>query len=726
MILSPRRLFFGTGTALVGIALLAAIVGSGPTVTTNARHRAEVATRQLDSIAATRDDSTRAIALAYGERARLGMGSPFRLIDQAIHDQRLSDSTRRIVAWAIVGRIFANSAYQIDPAVLDVLGPSAAGVDHLALIERVVGAADDPRTAESVLRVAYGLASANGTLGLTSVNTVADVVAQVRDRALATRDLRRAIGRAANDRADLIDELIHLRATRELDVERPLLAGFSARQRVEAIDGVRDVLAQIEAIHPRYTRADRHALSPLNPRAAIVLARVGSRLPPLSATRVTVNSRAANLRADSTLGRAAVQYLSSATNEETLVAAHAYADHTSRGRSVSTARTMVSAAVALRAHAQDVVWFPGDAGPAAASVVGRLGLKGIAFDSDVPRPWRPFYVRMIASAFDDIALVFPGYEPTNLTVRIGMRSLPDSALAMHDPRTHTLRLTAMTATGALAHEIAHDIDWQAARRLFATTGGYATDRSLKEQRLTLANSVRSLAAARVVGRGRPSPFVSARPAEVFARGVDWLVADALAQMGRSNGYLSAIEDPLIAGFAAIPTDAASLSGAAALVSGLTEMTYLPDSLGKAYVGRWASLERLDPAAVMLRVLDTPMAPRRGMRAPFGFSAETMTELATGSLCRLQALRSGSAHDRLMAMTIEARAKGIVLRRARTLETTRPVWARAMLGEILWNANAADDVLLRTTAAVVEGVGRADMIELPPTPFRPACKSSPAH
>lgn len=721
MLLSPRRLFFGTGTALVAIALLVAIAGSGPGGTTSARRRAEVARHEVDSVIARRRDSTSAISVAYLERARLGLGSPFRLVDHAIHDPRLPDSTRRTVAWAILSHVFAGTAYQVDAAVLNGLGPARTGGDHLALIERAIAAGDEPRVGETSVRIAYGLAAANGTLSMTSLAAVADVAAQIRDRGLAARDLRRATGRAANDRVDLLDALIHLRATRELDVERPLLIALTERERGDAIGRVPGLLAQIQAIRPRQSADASRPMTPLDTRMAIVLARLGARLPPIAAARVTVNSRSATLRADSTLGPTAARYVAEATNEESLIAAYAFADRVSRGHSAGAARTLLAVAVALRAHAQDEVWFPGDAAPTAGSVVGRFGLRAINFDADVPRAWRPFYVRMIASALDDIGRVFPGYEPTNLTVRIGMRPLPDSSLAMHDPRTHTLRLSPMTATGILAHELAHDLDWQAARRLFATAGGYATDRALGERRLALTASVRGLAAARVVGRGGTSRLASGRPAEVFARGVDWFVADALAQMGRSNAYLSAIEDPLIAGFAAIPTDAASLDGATALVSGLTEMTYLPDSVGQSYLRRWRSLDRIDPSAVMLRALETPVSVRRALRAPFGFSPAVMTELATGSICRLKGLRAGNAQDRLMAMTLEARAKGIVLRRARySVESTRAPWARATLGEMLWNPSAADDVVRRTTAAVIEGAGRARLIDLPPYPFKPDC------
>lgn len=231
--------------------------------------------------------------------------------------------------------------------------------------------------------------------------------------------------------------------------------------------------------------------------------------------------------------------------------------------------------------------------------------------------------------------------------------------------------------------------------------------------------MRGLTAARVAGGGRIAPRPSARPAEVFARSIDWFVADALAGLGRSNGYLTAIGDPLLAGFATSPGDPATLDAAAALISSLAEMTFVPDSVGAAYVARWNSLERLDPSSILLRVMDASVATRRNSRLPFGFSPSTVLDIPVGALCRIESLRDGSAQDRLVAMTIDARARGIVVRRARSTEAgNRPAWARAILGEPTWNPRNADDLLRRTTAAVTEGAARAGLFALAPAPFYP--------
>ena len=698
MQLSPRRLFFGTSTALVLAALTVSLVATRSSGTVSARKQASVAAARLDT-AMSRDAITRALALSYLERARLGLGSPFRIVDQAAHDTRLSDSVRRDVAWSIVNRILDGAVYQIDPRALDIVSQPGAGVEHLAIIEDVIGRAENPRVAEAGVRLAYALAASNGTTGLTSLPVVAEAAVQVRDRALARRDVHEAIDRARDDNIDLIDEIVRLRAARALGVEQPTLGGLEVNDRDAVIEMAPDILRRIGAVVPR--DQDITAASLLDRKTATTLAGLAARQPPLAAIRVPVTTRAATLRADTGLARSALPVLAAAANEESLVAAFAYATSASDGRSSSLGRLMVSAGVALRAHAQDRVSF-GDGQPTVGAVIGAHALKAIKFDRDVPREWRPFYVQMISNALDDFERALPGYDPAGLSFTIEMGALPDSALAMHDPRTHTIRLSAMTPSGTLAHELAHDVDWRAARRLFAKSGGYATDRSVRESSLRLSSSVRGLTSARLTGRGRISPYGSNRPAEVFARSVDWFVADALAAMGRSNGFLSAIEDPLLAGFAASPSDAPSLSASHALIGTLAEMTYLPDSSGAAYVRRWESLDALDPSTIVMRGMDAPVYPRRGSRGTFGLTPAMVRALATGPMCKVEALRDGSPQERLLAMAIDARARGIVMRRSRYT----PAGPRA-----------PEDMSVMT-ARVAEGFARAGLIALPPAPFNP--------
>jgi hypothetical protein len=702
MQLSPRRLFFGTSTALVLIACAASMIATRVTGNVSARKQAAESAARLDSTVGD-NEVARALTLSYLERTRLGLGSPFRLVDQAVHDNRLSDSVRRDLAWAIVDRLLDGKIYEIDPRVLDVISQHGTGAAHLEIIQEAIGATDDPRVGEAGVRLAYALASSNGATSLTSLPVVAEVAAQVRDRELAIRDIRGAVPRARDDGVDLIDELIHLRTTRELAVEQPTLGALSAADREGAIEMAPEILRKIESVVPGMISGIQPA-SLLDRKTAATLARLAASQPPLAAIRVPVTGRAATLRADSGLARSALPVIASAANEESLVAAFAYADAASDAQSASLRRLMVSAGVALRVHAQDRIWS-GVEPITTGAVMGRYRLKAITFDRAIPQSWRPFYTQMIGDALEDFERALPGYDPAGLSFRVEMDALPDSALAMHDPRTHTIRLSALTPSGTLAHELAHDVDWRAARRLFAKSGGYATDRSLRETSLHLSSSVRGLTTARIAGRGRISPHGSGRPAEVFARSVDWFVADALAAMGRTNGYLSAIEDPILSGFAATASDAPSLGAARALVGTLTEMTYLPDSMSSAYVRRWESLDALDPSALVMRTMDAPVYSRRIGRVPRGLTPAMVADLSMGVLCKVDAMREGSSQNRLLAMAIDARADGIIARRARYAPPS---------------PRAVEDRRV-TIARVAESFARAGLIELAPAPFRPGCE-----
>src|SRR5688572_28260282 len=62
------------------------------------------------------------IGLGYAERLRLGLGSPFRLVEQALHDPRLTPEKQREVAWTLLARTFVGGAYQVDAVALDRAG----------------------------------------------------------------------------------------------------------------------------------------------------------------------------------------------------------------------------------------------------------------------------------------------------------------------------------------------------------------------------------------------------------------------------------------------------------------------------------------------------------------------------------------------------------------------------------------------------------------------------
>jgi hypothetical protein len=131
--------------------------------------------RQLDErLAKTPAESISvpdAVAAGYLERLRLGLGSPFRLIDSALADPLLTDSVRHVVAYAVLQRTLDGDTYHAPVAALSLAGatmaelPPAIASRHVAMIDSVVAAARDPRGGEMTVRQAYRLAAAAGSVG---------------------------------------------------------------------------------------------------------------------------------------------------------------------------------------------------------------------------------------------------------------------------------------------------------------------------------------------------------------------------------------------------------------------------------------------------------------------------------------------------------------------------------------------------------------------------------
>jgi hypothetical protein len=273
-------------------------------------------------------------------------------------------------------------------------------------------------------------------------------------------------------------------------------------------------------------------------------------------------------------GVARRRFADRARSEETLVAELAVASQRPDGGLPSdVARVALSATVAMRPFAQDtllpVALAPAARGrsavpgtPTPEAVAARFGLRAVTFDATVPASWRPYHLAQLAEALEDLHAVLPWVDFDGLAVRIGESAKRDSALALHDPGTRTLYLPAATGAGTIAHELAHDLDWQTARTRLAVRGAYSTDRALREGRGELAASVRGLTVARPLGARAGA---TERPAELFARGVDWFVAAALAGSGRMNGALSAVQDEALAGYAGVTPPTAGDGAADALV-----------------------------------------------------------------------------------------------------------------------------------------------------------------
>ena len=263
-----RRLSLLVSALTLGVAVLLGVVSSRPTVSANAARSLATATHYFDSTAvlarAARPRGIRgdelAIAFGYLERLRLGLGSPFRLVDEALVDPRLDHTFQNRVAWALLGRLRRGDAYVVDPSSFEGLGPwtpgghGATGAAHVAFIERAVRSASDPRAGELAVRLAYSIESAKGAISSSAVESRR----KPRRSSATARSPRRTSAICSATRMKLHEGVMQLvvdrRASRVLRVEQPPLAPLSA---VASDRGNR--CGSVARRRARHARSDRDA-----------------------------------------------------------------------------------------------------------------------------------------------------------------------------------------------------------------------------------------------------------------------------------------------------------------------------------------------------------------------------------------------------------------------------------------------------------------------------------
>jgi hypothetical protein len=535
--------------------------------------RAEAWSQQLSTRNTGELSEAEVIALGYLERGRLGLGSPFRLIDFAMRDPELPEDVREQVAYALLAQAVHGRGYEIDPMVLEsarltgVPAGLSVGPEHLRLIERAVLTAPSATSGERAVRLGFMLAEAERTVEGAQQTAVANVAAMVADRRRAREDALVLLRAATQRRAAPVDLIPAWRRELRFRVEAPALTAVTVREEeAEARDGAQLALglralaqrlsapgAQGAGGAGRHVPAARSYLLPATARRLqeIALARNYPAQAPI-AVAVAINR-------DAFLGRPGLRrwerlqrerFADNSWNEELFAAGVRALRASGAGVGQRLPLIEVQAATFLRVWNQEEPWFPGDPAPAARDLEGRFGLAAVRFDADVDESWRPYYLRMLGRGLGDLQRVLPTASLRGLTIHVGALPHEMRALALHEPRTRTLYLPPQSGAGTIAHEIAHDLDWQLARRRYGLRGAYATDLAVKDQRGDrIATAMTGLAAALArPGTDNAGNRHDTRPAEVFARGLDWFVAAALASEGRSGGYLTSFQDPLLTGY----------------------------------------------------------------------------------------------------------------------------------------------------------------------------------
>jgi hypothetical protein len=605
--------------ALAVLVALGTVVGTmllehRGTVATEAQLRAQLLQGRLHSDSlwksigsgGDRLDNGSLVQLLYLERARLGLGSPFRLVELVLKDPLLAPNERRILAFAILDLVSRGEAYVVEPEALRQLvrgeewtGPVMA---HLRLMDSVIKGVGDPRAGELALRLSYRLAVASRTLPSRATEIAAIAAAQLRDGVLARRDALALLAEAARSGSDVFSVLRLWREGRRFLVERPLLLPLPVRLErlaVEALPRIVAALEQLEAQPPvRFPPPSATPAVPVAQALRVAAVAASRRAPPQSPVVVAVAGYSQLL-----LSGAATQaelsarrrFIEQARNEESLVAEYSLLRALSRRPVPDAALALLTAAVGLRPYAQEPVWLPGIGSFAARDIEARFGVS-VSFERGTPNEWRPYLLQALALALADFKRVFPSYDPRGLQVRFGEAPLGERALALHDPERRRIFFPAATGSGVMAHELAHDVDWLAARRQYGSRG-YRTDRALRRSDDRLAALVLRMAGAAPLGKSS----ADSRPTEIFARYTDWFVAAALAREGRLNGYLSAVQDATLIGHGSAASPEGWNEGGA-LLRALAEMTGLEVGLQSWYRANFGEERRLTAEEVVRNVL----------------------------------------------------------------------------------------------------------------------------
>ena len=532
-----------------------------------------------------------AISAAYRERVRLGLGSPFRVIEIAAHDRRLREDDRERLLAGLFERVEDGETYEIGATL-----PLA----HYRVIEHALNSTYDPRIAELAVNLAYEVAAAEQTVTPELQFAAAGTVALMRDRALAQRDAKHVRSVARTHSLAPHTLVPAMRAQRALLVEQPLQPMLSGAAQEDAstlavmlVGGVRQA-----ARAPVRFDVEQAAASKLERDVAeriLALQRVHER-PPQAA--IVIAMRAAQLPID-------------ALNEETFVAQLALTPV--QGRLAAQ-----RAALALRPFGQQRVHA---VPPSATELLARHGVR-LVFGPDVPEQWHGYYRAELGQALADLESALPGLTFKGLTIEIADVA-PDAAhLAYHDPRARTIRWPPATGSGSLAHEIAHDLDWQIARRSYGKAG-YASDLAL------------DLNANLMLTRAEAG---SVRATELFARQFDWVVATALAAQGRLNGQLTSVQHDWLPGHGSALPPLANSRSANTLAGMVTRGGRLLEA-GQESIERAVQADALPPAVHAVRQLrhgtERLTGPRRSL-------FETASHSMTAEYVALLARAAGAA------------------------------------------------------------------------------------
>jgi len=691
------------------------------------------------------------IAAGYLERLRLGLGSPFRLADYALADPRLEPAARERVAWAVLRKTLEQQSYQVDDRAFDRLSRpagSTSGRAHLTLITDAVTESPDPRTGELAVRLAYALAHAEGSLAEGAPKLAAQAAAMVRDRVLAAQDVRQLLQASEASGVPAFDLMRRWRQDRLFRVEQPVLA-VSAPDRERAAMRLAPTLAEALRklpLRPQDPHTHERATPALLGHAAaerLIAIRDSMETPPQAPVAIAARMYRRDLLdqpwVSSDQRSARTAFMQSAVDEEAFAAELALLE-TAGPHDVAPALTALAGAVGLRSYAQQPVWFPGFGGPSARELEERYGIVALTYSDSIPASWRPYLRRMLDLAFADLRLVMPALDVSGLRVHFGASPENVPTLAMHDPSKRRLLLPPATAAGTIAHEVAHDLDWQVALRRYRVRGDYASDRATRSRGDRLAMHLRELANGLLEAPRPGEPAVHAtRPAEVFARSIDWFVAVALAENGRSNGYLSSVQDDILTGYGTVRPPDVTGSAGDALMTILDEVAPVYPRTRQWFLRTYGTARALTPYDLVRHVLEAADDATSSVLAPLRLETDNAKAVRVASVAQARDDAFGAidqwvcrapaaSHDRaleaarrtLVSEAAAARGRGIALVHASQIAGDRGrAWMMREFHGAPWPPVELDEGTIELLAPIVDAARELSVVqqELPKDVFR---------
>src|SRR5262249_7557988 len=232
---------------------------------------------------------------------------------------------------------------------------------------------------------------------------------------------------------DPLDELVRRRRAREFSVERPPAEPLDAARQTEAMRAVPTLLEQIRRLGEgrrdprRMTLAGRSTNTLLGRAVASRLVELGAAQPPEAPVAVTLRSHRSLLLASdvpSDLLRARERFATVPLNAEMLVGEVARLNADSSATQREPALTILAAATAVRAMAQEAPWFAGTTAPTQSDLRAEFGLAGVSFGAEVRPDWQPYYLRLIESSLRDMQRVLGGLSVEGLRIHVSSGGLP--------------------------------------------------------------------------------------------------------------------------------------------------------------------------------------------------------------------------------------------------------------------------------------------------------------